>query len=112
MFDPNSRYYNLETAVLTTPDGRELAYKRRRFLPDGNQMTLLAEVTVIEGDRLDLITSRTLSDPEQFWRVADANNAMDPMELTNEPGSQLRVGIPQAEGLPQAGAEPDGGDGP
>jgi len=112
MFDPNSRYYNLETAVLKTADGLERAYKRRRFLPDGKQMPLLAEVTVIEGDRIDLITSRTLSDPEQFWRVADANNAMDPTELTKEPGSRLCVGIPQAEGLPQASAEPDGGDGP
>src|SRR3954464_8823839 len=112
MFDPNSRYYNLETAVLKTADGLERAYTQRRFLPDGNQMPLLAEVTVIEGDRIDLITSRTLSDPEQFWRVADANNAMDPTDLTKEPGSRLRVGIPQAEGLPQASAEPDGGDGP
>jgi len=31
MFDPNSRYYNLETAVLQAPDGRELVYKLRRF---------------------------------------------------------------------------------
>jgi hypothetical protein len=108
MFDPNSRYYNLETAVLQTPDGRQLAYKRRRFLPQGRSMPLLAAVTVTQGDRLDLITSRLLSDPEQFWRVADANDAMDPAELTNQPGSLLRVGIPQPDGpslLP--GAEPD-----
>lgn len=109
MFDPNSRYYNLETAKIATPDGGEVAYKRRRFLPRGEAMPLLAEVAVVEGDRLDLITARTLSDPEQFWRVADANNAMDPMDLTNEPGRKLRVALPQAEGaaaLP--GAEPEG----
>jgi len=63
---------------------------------------------VIEGDRLDLITARTLSDPEQFWRIADANDAMDPTDLTNEPGSRLRIATPQAEGTPQAGAEPEG----
>ncbi len=111
MFDPNSRYYNLETAVLATSDGRQLAYKRRRFLPRGELMPLLAEVTVIEGDRLDLITSRLLSDPEQFWRVADANNAMDPADLTAQPGSRLRVGLPQAEGvtaIPGAEPEPEG----
>ncbi|HEY2290601.1 MAG TPA: hypothetical protein VGM86_07855 [Thermoanaerobaculia bacterium] len=108
MFDPNSRYYNLETATLTTADGRQLAYKRRRFVPPGSSMPLLAEVTVVEGDRLDLITARLLSDPEQFWRVADANNAMDPADLTNEPGSRLRVGLPQAEGVAaMPGAEPD-----
>jgi hypothetical protein len=98
VFDPNSRYYNLETAVLTTPDGREVAYKRRRFLPQGNAMPPLAEVTVIEGDRLDTVTARTLSDPEQFWRVADANDAMDPAELVEQPGRRLRIAVPQAEG--------------
>jgi hypothetical protein len=108
MFDPNSRYYNLETAVLKTPDGRELAYKRRRFLPRGETMSLLVEVTVIEGDRIDQITARTLSDPEQFWRIADANNAMDPTDLTNEPGRRLRVAVPQAEGtLALPGTEPE-----
>jgi len=106
MFDPNSRYYNLKTLVLKKPDGQEVAYKERRFLPRAETMPLLAEVTVIEGDRLDLITARTLSDPEQFWRVADANNTMDPMDLTTEPGRRLRVAVPQMEGTPAApGAE-------
>ena len=98
MFDPNSRYYNLETAVLETPDGREVAFKRRRFLPQGSAMPLLTEVTVIEGDRLDTITARTLADPEQFWRIADANDAMDPTELTETPGRRLRIALPQADG--------------
>lgn len=98
MFDPNSRYYNLETAVLETPDGREVAYKRRRFLPRGSSMPLLTEVTVIEGDRLDTITARTLADPEQFWRIADANDAMDPTELAETPGRRLRIALPQADG--------------
>lgn len=95
MFEPNSRYYSLETATFTTVEGREVAYKRRRFLPQGNRMPLLVEVTVTQGDRLDLITARTLGDPEQFWRVCDANNAMNPFDLTAEPGRTLRVGIPQ-----------------
>lgn len=110
MFDPNSRYYDLETAVLETSDGRQLAYKRRRFLPRGLSMPLLARVTVAQGDRLDLVTARLLSDPEQFWRVADANDAMDPADLTREPGSTLRVGVPQADGpslLPGAEPEPE-----
>ncbi len=95
MLDPSSRYYSLETASVTTPDGRDIAYKRRRFLPRGQAMPLLVEVSVAQGDRLDLITARTLGDPEQFWRVSDANNAMDPRDLTAEPGRILRVPIPQ-----------------
>lgn len=95
MFTFTSRYYNLETVMLTLPDGRVAAYKRRRFLPQGELMPRLTEVTVTEGDRLDLITARTLGDPEHFWRVADANNAMNPFDLTAEVGRVLRVPVPQ-----------------
>ena len=95
MFDPTSRYYNLETAGLVMPDGHTVAYVRRRFLPQGAAMPLLVEITVAQGDRLDLITARTLGDPEQFWRVADANDAMNPPDLTAQVGRLLRVPIPQ-----------------
>lgn len=94
MFEFTSRYYALENATLTTPDLRDIAYKRRRFLPDGKDMQLLVEVTVTEGDRLDTITARTLGDPEQFWRICDANNTMNPSDLI-EPGRMVRVPIPQ-----------------
>ena len=97
MFTHTSRYFVVETATITTPQGRVVAYKRRRFLPNGNDMPLLVEVTVTQGDRLDLITARTLGDPEQFWRVCDANNAMDPFALTEEPGRTIRVPVPQFE---------------
>jgi hypothetical protein len=58
----------------------------------------LQEHVVVQGDRLDNITARYLSDPEQFWRVCDANAAMRPDELTEEPGRRLRITLP--EGLP------------
>lgn len=95
MFDPISRYAQLETAQLTLPDGRTVAYKRRRFLPQGLQLPVLAEVTVIDGDRLDLISDRTLGNALLFWRVCDANNAMQPRQLTQEPNQTLKVPIPQ-----------------
>ena len=98
MFDPNSRYYSLDTAALTKPDGQEVAYKRRRFLPKGENLALLVETKTTQGDRLDLITSRTLGDPLHFWRICDANNAMDPHELTEEAGDTLRVPLPQSQG--------------
>ena len=95
MFDHTSRYYAIETARITTKDGRTIAYKRRRFLPQGDDMPPLVDVTVSHGDRLDIIANRTLGDPEQFWRICDANNAMNPQELTEEPGQTIRVPIPQ-----------------
>ena len=95
MFDYTSRYASTETATHKTPEGRTITYIRRRFLPQGEQLPLMVEVTVTDGDRLDLITARTLGDPEQFWRVADANNAMNPFDLTQEPSAIVRVPIPQ-----------------
>lgn len=97
MFESTSRYYRIETTSLTLADGRTLSYKRRRFLPQGTQLPLLVEVTVNEGDRLDLLTARTLGDPQQFWRVADANDTMNPPDLEAEAGRRLRVPVPQVE---------------
>jgi hypothetical protein len=99
MFDHTSRYYNLDTATLDLPGGRTVSYVLRRFLPQGAEMPLLAEVTVSQGERIDLVSHRTLGDPLAYWRICDANNAMDPQELTrataDEPGRLLRVPLPQ-----------------
>lgn len=94
MFEATSRYYSLEQAEFITSDGRVLAYKKRRFLPSSEDMPLLTEVTVIQGDRIDLIAGRTIGDPEQFWRICDANNALNPFDLM-ETGRVLKVPIPQ-----------------
>lgn len=93
MFEQNSRYANLETAAFVTADGEQIAYKRRRFLPRGADLPLLVELTVTEGDRLDRLTARTLGDPEQFWRIADASDATNPEDL-EQPGLTIRVPIP------------------
>ncbi|MDJ0509132.1 MAG: hypothetical protein QNJ64_07745 [Crocosphaera sp.] len=94
-FEFSSRYYELETAEYTTKEGNVIAYKRRRFLPQGETLPLLQEVTVVQGARLDLITFKTLGDSEQFWQVCDANNAMNPDSLTAEIGTVLRIPFPQ-----------------
>lgn len=97
-FPAKSRYYNFETATLERPDGRTIIYLRRRFVPPPEKFTLLQEHLVVQGDRLDNITARYLGDPEQFWRVCDANRAMRPDELTETIGRRLRITLP--EGLP------------
>lgn len=95
MFDYTSRYADIEVAEYTTTDGRRIAYKRRRFVPAGKTLTLLKEVTVVEGDRLDRITHNDLGDPEHYWQVCDANNALNPTDLTTEIGTVLRIPLPQ-----------------
>jgi hypothetical protein len=98
MFDSTSRYHRIETATHHPPDGGDpVRYLRRRFLPRGEAQPLLVELTVIDGERLDLIAHRTLGDPTAFWRLCDANNAMNPADLLAEPGESLRVAVPQIE---------------
>ena len=97
MIEPDSRYHALETKTYARADGEEISYKARRFLQPGEKHQVLAEVEVGEGDRIDQITARTLGDPLLFWRVADANNVLNPGELTAEPGSTLRIPVPDFE---------------
>ncbi len=97
MFDTNSRYAVLEDAIYTYPDGRQVTYKCRRFLPQGEKIPEMNKVRIGIGDRLDTIAARTLGDPELFWHICDANNCLNPFDLTadTEIGGTLRVPIPQ-----------------
>jgi nucleoid-associated protein YgaU len=92
MFFKGSRYETVADALYQSPKGRQIAYKRLRLLPDP---TVLQTRTVAAGDRLDLIAFDFYRDPEQYWRICDANRAMRPNELIEEVGRRLR--IPLAE---------------
>lgn len=94
-FPPSSRYAATEIATWRDPEGREIPYLRRRFLPPPGAATVLAEHRVQAHDRLDNITARYLGDPEQFWRVCDANGAMHPDDLTAELHRILVIPLPE-----------------
>jgi len=98
LFPPTSRYSGIDTATFENAEGRITIYLRRRFVPSPERFALLQEHVVTQGDRLDNITAKYLGDPEQFWRVCDANNAMRPDELTETIGRRLRITLP--EGIP------------
>jgi len=91
MFPANSRYQNIETTSLIAADGSEIVYLKRRFLPPALAKDTPVEHTVTQGERLDNITASYLGDPLQFWKLCDANNAMQPDELTAEVGRRLRI---------------------
>jgi hypothetical protein len=97
-FPPTSRYYGIETVSIKAADGRKLVYLRRRFLPPADRFALLQEHVVVEDERLDNIAAKYLDDAEAFWRIADANSAMRPEELTETVGRRLRITLP--EGVP------------
>ena len=94
MFEYDSRYYSIETALWTTADGDTIVYKRRRLLPRPEGIPELARWTVRSGDRFDLVAARTLGDSQSYWRIADANRALDPLELET-PGRTLVIPMPQ-----------------
>jgi hypothetical protein len=103
LFPPTSRYYAIDTATIDTAEGRTVTYVRRRFVPAPESFTLLQEHVVTQGERLDNITAQYLGDPEQFWRVCDANGAMRPAELTETVGRRLRITLPEGvPGVPHA----------
>jgi hypothetical protein len=97
-FPPNSRYANLQTATLETPDGRVTLYLRRRFVPPADRFAEIQQYTVSQGERIDLLASKLIGDPERFWQLCDANNAMTSDDLTETPGRTIRVTLP--EGIP------------
>jgi hypothetical protein len=97
LFPPTSRYHGLEIALYEGEDGQPIAYLRRRFVPQPERFSLLQEHTVAENERLDQITARYLGDPEQFWRICDANRALAPAEL-EQFARTLRITLP--EGIP------------
>jgi len=94
-FPVTSRYYRAGTSTITADDGTVTIYLKRRIIPAGESLNLIVEHQVKEGDRLDNVSAAYLGDPEQFWQIADANNAMKPEELTADHGRWLRIAQPQ-----------------
>lgn len=101
-FAPDSRYHGLPTAQTTLPDGRTVVFVTRRLLPPPEHFALLRSVTVREGERLDNLAARHIGVATQWWRMADANDAMLPEALVAEAGARLRITLP--EGVPAPGA--------
>jgi hypothetical protein len=98
LFPTTSRYSGIDTETLETPDHRTIIYLKRRLVPPPENFILLQEHVVTQGERLDNLTASYLGDPQQFWRICDANGAMRPDELTETIGRRLRITLP--EGIP------------
>jgi hypothetical protein len=94
LFAPNSRYLGIATGAFVAPDGTNIAYVRRRFLPPPAQLVPLQQFSVVQGDRLDVLAAKYLGDPQLFWRICDANGAMRPEDLTATVGTVLLVCLP------------------
>jgi nucleoid-associated protein YgaU len=99
-FSPESRYYGLEVAQATGPDGQPVAYVRRRFVPAPERFATQSEHVVSQGDRLDNLAAKYLGDPRHFWQLCDANGLLRPNALIETLGAKLRIPLP--EGVAEA----------
>jgi nucleoid-associated protein YgaU len=101
-FPADSRYVGSKTLTYTTPAGQSITYLARRFVPQPGapNFSTIAQYTVKQGDRLDLIAAKYLGDPLIFWLICDANGAMRPEDLVETPGTVLQITAPQ--GVPGA----------
>ena len=97
-FSSTSRYYNIATKSMINSKGETVVFIKRRFVPQSDKFFVLQEHTVKESDRLDNVTNQYYGDPERFWQICDANNAMQPDELTEEPDTIINITLP--EGIP------------
>lgn len=79
------RYANAPTATFEErgPDGtrRLVRYYRLTVSPPVLVSTVVVTHVVAPDDRLDLISARYSGDPYGFWRIAEANDALDPDTL-------------------------------
>jgi hypothetical protein len=97
-FSASSRYYGIATATMNNSNREPLVFLKRRFAPQPDKFFVLQQHTVKEGERLDNVTNQYYGDPERFWMICDANNAMQPNELTEEPDTAINITLP--EGIP------------
>jgi hypothetical protein len=96
-FPTDSRYYGSSTLTYTAPNGQSVTYLARRFVPQPGapNYSTVAQHTVKQGDRLDLIAANYLGDPLMFWLLCDANGAVRPDALVETPGTVLKITAPQ-----------------
>ena len=88
MFDSSSRYAPVGDYTVKDSRGRQVKIKKIRFIP-----LTPARLTrqVVQSDRPDLLAYLYYQAPERFWRVADANEVMDPAELIAQIGRLIRI---------------------
>jgi hypothetical protein len=99
-FPTDSRYYNSPTLQYTAPNGQAITYLARRFVPQPGapNYATVAQHSVKQGDRLDLLAAKYLGDPLMFWLLCDANGAIQPNQLVETQGTVLSITMPQ--GIP------------
>jgi hypothetical protein len=93
-FDPSSRYYGLPVLAVDDAHGEAVQYVSRRFIPDPDGLTVIQRHRVQQGERVDVLAASLTGDPLSYWQICDANRAVDPDDVTAEPGAFIAITLP------------------
>ena len=98
MFDHKSRYAKVPTYTVLDHRGRLVEVVA---VPPHPEPSLLGIHLLQQGERLDLLAAKYLSDPAGYWRIAERNEAMFPDSLgTPPPGPARDPGGPRELEIP------------
>lgn len=87
MIFKNSRYAKVDIYTVTDAQGNQHQALKIRMVP---ATPSFFQHTVTNNDRLDLLAFQFYGKADRFWRICDANNAMQPEELL-EPGRLVNI---------------------
>lgn len=93
-YKPNSRYASTPMLTYPAPDGRDIAYGARRLLPRPEQFKPLAVYRHDRDRRIDDIANAYYGDPEQYWRICDANLVFWPPDAVDIADAKLVIPLP------------------
>lgn len=79
MFDEKSRYFKLTPFILKDHRGRDVTVIPT---PPAPEESLLGIHFHKQGERLDHLAAKYLSDPAGYWRIAEQNDVMLPEALS------------------------------
>src|ERR1700736_3802999 len=95
MLDAQSRYAAVGHDTFEASDGTRAIYLRRRFLPDPQSVPSFRSVDAkAMATHLALVAAASLGDAFLFWRICDANAAMNPFDLVAERAGRLMIPSP------------------
>jgi hypothetical protein len=93
-FPPNSRYHNMPLRKRTAPDGTEETFVGRRIIPAMERYRALDRYRTEQDSRIDNVAATAFGDPEQYWRICDANGDAEPALATKPEGRLLVIPLP------------------
>ena len=87
-FDPKSRYAKTTTYVVTDHRGRPVTVVA---VPPRPAQRIAGVHLLRQGQRVDHLALQYLGDPAGYWRIAEANDAMQAEWLTEQAEIEIPV---------------------